>query len=123
MSSERSKIAAATAAAADSSPHAVDKRKLQNREAQRRYRENIKLKLKQAEMQMLNHPRPPSSSHRSSSTKDSVPFLTDADSSNEDVMNNHDEAGLAGAGGNGDQIGLGSNCSSPFMETGTVSPT
>jgi hypothetical protein len=120
MSSERSKIAAATAAAAaDSSPHAVEKRKLQNREAQRRYRENIKLKLKQAEMQMLNRPRPPSSSHRSSSTKDSAPFNIDADSSNEDVMNSHDEAGLAGAGGNG----LGSNCSSPFMETGTVSPT
>jgi hypothetical protein len=74
-------------------------------------------------MQMLNnHPRPPSS-HRSSSTKDSAPFNMDADSSNEDVMSNPDEAGLAAAGGNGDLIGLGSICSSPFMETGTVSPT
>ncbi|PQE17837.1 ankyrin repeat-containing protein [Rutstroemia sp. NJR-2017a WRK4] len=118
MSSERSKIATATAVAtaADSSPHAVEKRKLQNREAQRRYRENIKLKLKQAEMQMSNRPRPPSS-HRSSLTKDSAPFNMDADSSNEDLMNNHDEASLAVAGRNGDQIGLGSNCSSPFMET------
>jgi hypothetical protein len=85
------------------SPYVAERRKLQNREAQRRYRENIKRKLKDAEAQMKSS----SSSQR---------LITERQSNN-DAENI--EEGMSEDSTTYDLVGLGSLCSSPSLDSGS----